>query len=308
MKIGIFLSDAPGAKSAADTVQAIVDVENDGFDSAWFGQVFGSDVMTLIAMAGMRTSRIELGTAVTPTYVRHPFAMAQQALTVASATNNRFTLGIGLSHAPVVEGMWGMSYDKPARHMREYLSVLLPLVRDFKVAHNGDLYRTNAGLRVPGAAPMSVMVAALAPRMLKMAGEQTDGTITWMTGLKAIANHVSPKIRAAAQEAGRPAPRIAVGLPIAVTDDPAAARERAGKVFQMYGTLTNYRRVLDIEGAPGPADVVIVGNEAEVERQLRDLASAGATDYFAPILPVGDDVMASVTRTRNLLKSLVGKI
>jgi alkanesulfonate monooxygenase SsuD/methylene tetrahydromethanopterin reductase-like flavin-dependent oxidoreductase (luciferase family) len=142
--------------------------------------------------------------------------------------------------------MWGLSYDKPARHMREYLNVLLPLVREFKVAYNGDLYRTNAGLRVPGATPPPVMIAALAPRMLKLAGENADGTITWMTGTKAIANHVSPKIRAAAQEAGRPAPRVAVGLPIAVTDDAVLGRERAGAAFQMYGTLTNYRRILDI--------------------------------------------------------------
>ena len=214
MKIGLMFGDAPGAQSANDTVDAIVQVEKDGFDQVWFGQIFGSDVMTLIAMAGPRTSRIEFGTAVVPTYPRHPFVMAQQALTVQSAPNNRFTLGIGLSHQPVIEGMWGMSYNKPAKHMREYLSVLMPLVTDFKVGFQGEQYRTTGALTIPGAKPLPVMIAALAPVMLKLAGERTDGTILWMTGLAAIQKHIAPKLQAAASGAGRPSPRIACGLPV----------------------------------------------------------------------------------------------
>jgi F420-dependent oxidoreductase-like protein len=264
--------------------------------------------MTLIAMAGQRTSRIELGTAVVPTYARHPFVMAQQALTVQSATQGRFTLGIGLSHQPVIEGMWGLSYDKPARHMREYLAVLMPLVTEFKVAYKGDLYRTYGALTVPGATPLTVMIAALAPLMLRIAGEHTAGTVTWMTGARAIETHVGPKLRAAAEEAGRPAPRIATGLPIAVTDDEARGRARAGQIFRMYGQLPNYRRILDVGGVPGPAEVALVGNEASVERQLRELASSGATDFFGAMMPVGDDAAGSLARTRALLKSLVGKI
>lgn len=308
MKIGLMMGDVPGAKNASDSVDAIVAVETDGFDSAWFGQVFGSDVMTLIALAGQRTSRIELGTAVVPTYARHPFAMAQQALTVQSATQGRFTLGIGLSHAPVIEGMWGLSYDKPARHMREYLAVLTPLLTEFKVAYRGELFRTMGALQIPGATPLPVMIAALAPVMLKIAGEHTAGTITWMTGAKAIETHIGPKLRAAAAGAGRPAPRIAVGLPVAVTDDEAAGRARAGQIFQMYGQLPNYRRILDVGGVPGPAEVALIGDEASVEGQLRELASSGATDFFGAIMPVGDDAGGSMARTRALLKSLVGKI
>jgi alkanesulfonate monooxygenase SsuD/methylene tetrahydromethanopterin reductase-like flavin-dependent oxidoreductase (luciferase family) len=155
---------------------------------------------------------------------------------------------------------------------------------------------------------MPVLIAALAPMMLKIAGGLADGTVTWMTGPRTIETHIAPKLNAAAKEAGRPAPRIAVGLPIAVTEDVAAAKERAAQYFVVYGQLPNYRRVLDKEGAAGPADVAIVGDEAAVERQLRDLASAGATDFFAPIFPVGDDAQASLARTRALVKSLVGKI
>jgi F420-dependent oxidoreductase-like protein len=208
----------------------------------------------------------------------------------------------------VIEAMWGLSYEKPARHVREYLSVLLPLVREGKVSFNGEVYRTNAGIRVPGYEPMPVMISALAPLMLKMAGELTDGTITWMTGAKTIESHIAPKLHAAASAAGRPQPRIAVGLPIAVADNVEESRTRAGQYFQMYGTLPNYRRVLDKEGVAGPADVVITGNEAACEQQLRAIASAGATDFFGAIYPVGDDAASSMTRTRALLQSLIGKL
>jgi len=243
-----------------------------------------------------------------PTYPRHPHMLAQQALTVQAATGGRFNLGIGLSHAPVVEGMWGLSYERPAVHMREYLSVLLPLIQEGRASFSGDFFRVNATVAVPVPKPPPVLIAALAPVMLRMAGEMTDGTITWMTGPKTLETHIVPRITKAAGGAGRPAPRIVAGLPIAVTDDPAGARERAARSFQIYGTLPNYQRMLNIEGAGGPADVAIVGNEKEVEKQLRDIASAGATDFLAGMFPSGDDIRASLERTRELLKGLVGKV
>ncbi len=307
MKIGLMHSDG-GTATIADQIQQIVDEENDGFEAAWWGQIFGGDSLTIIALAGQRTSKIQLGTSVIPTYPRHPFAMAQQAMTVQAACGGRLTLGIGPSHQPVVEAMWGMSYDKPARHIREYLQVLIPLLRDGRVQFSGELYKTMAGITVVGATPMPVLISALAPVMLKLAGTVADGTITWMTGPKTIETHIVPSITKAANEAGRPAPRVVVGLPICVTDDAPAARETAGKFFAMYGGLTNYRRMLDKEGAAGPADVAIAGNEAQVEQQLRDLASVGATDLIAPIFPAGADPAESMARTRNLLKSLIGKV
>ncbi len=307
MRIGLMHGDA-GNFTIEQLVQQVVDEENDGFDCAWFGQIFGADSMTAMAIAGTRTSRIELATAVIPTYTRHPWALAQQAMTVRAACDGRFTLGIGPSHHVVVENMWGMSYEKPARHVKEYLQVLLPLVREGTVQYKGGLYSAMGQLTVANGKPVSVMVSALAPLMLKMAGSMTDGTITWMTGVKTIATHVVPSISAAAKDAGRPAPRVAVGLPICVTDDVAAGRAAAAQGFAMYGGLPNYRRMLDREGAAGPADVAIVGDEASVEQQLRDFASAGATDLFGPILPSGPDAAASIVRTRALLKSLIGKV
>jgi len=308
MRIGLMLGDITGGGTVSEQVEQAVQAEQDGFDTAWFGQLMGVDALTIIALAGPRTSRIELGAGVMPTYGRHPYVMAQQALTVQAATSNRFTLGVGLSHQVVIETMWGLSYAHPARHMQEYLSVLLPLVREGRAAFNGEVFRVNAGVQVPGATPMPVLVAALAPRMLRIAGEMADGTVTWMTGLKTVETHVVPSIGGAAKAAGRPAPRVAVGLPICVHDDVAAAREAANAVFRMYGALPSYRRMLDKEGAGGPGDVAIVGDEAAVERQIRDVASAGATDLVTPIYATGSDPAASLARTRALLKSLVGKV
>lgn len=307
MRIGLMHGDVSNF-TVAEMVQQIVDEEQDGFECAWFGQIFGADSLTVIAMAGQRTSRIQIGTAVIPTYTRHPWAMAQQAMTVQAATGNRFTLGIGPSHQVVVEHMWGLSYEKPARHVKEYLSVLLPLMREGRVAFSGEVYRTTGAIEVPGIQPIPVIISALAPMMLKIAGTMADGTVTWMTGPKTIETHVVPAITAAAREAGKPAPRVVVGLPIAVSDDVAAAREAAGKAFRMYGGLPNYKRMLDKEGAAGPADVAIVGNEAQVEQQIRALASAGATDFVAPVFPVGPDATASLARTRALLRSLIGRV
>jgi 5,10-methylenetetrahydromethanopterin reductase len=305
MKIAEF---AGGVNTVEGQVQSVINAENDGFDGIWFGQIFGPDVLTVLALAGQKTHRIELGTSVVPTYPRHPHMLAAQALTVQAASNGRFNLGIGLSHAPVVEGMWGLSCDRPAVHMREYLSVLLPLIREGRASFSGEFFRVNATVQVPVPKPPPVLIAALAPVMLRIAGEMTDGTITWMVGPKALQNHIVPRITKAANEAGRPAPRVVVGLPIAVTDDPEGAKERAARSFQVYGTLPNYKRVLDIEGAGGPADVAIVGKENEVEQQLRGIASAGATDFLAGMFPVGGDVQASLGRTRTLLKGLVGKL
>ena len=294
--------------SIGQLIEDVQSAERDGFNGVWFSQVFGGDTLTAIALAGTQTERIELGTSVIPTYLHHPFSLAQQALTVGAAADGRFVLGIGPSHEPVVEQMWGLSYEKPARHVREYLSVLRPLIDEGRVSFNGDVYKVNGGLQVPDAKPVSVVISALAPVMLRIAGELADGTVTWMAGRKTIETHVAPRINKAAHEAGRPAPRVCVALPVAVTNDLEKTRERAAQVFSMYGQLVNYRRVLDIEGAEGPADVGIFGTASEVEQQIRALAAAGATDLIAAVFPGSDDAESSMRETRELLKSLISSV
>ena len=305
MKISIFYG---GPADVDSQVRAVQDYEAQGFDGVFFGSVTGADAMTVIALAGQKTTRIELGTSVVPTYLRHPTGMAMQALATQAATGGRFTLGLGPSHKPFVEGMLGIPYDRPAVHTREYLSVLLPLLHGEPVSFQGEFFKVSGQVRVPNTEAPQVLISALAPVMLRIAGELAGGTITWMAGLRGVESHVVPRIRKAAQEAGRPEPRIMVGLPIVVTDDAAAAKEKAAQAFRVYGTLPNYQRILATSGAAGPADVAIVGNEAEVERQLRDLASAGATDFLTGMFTVGDDPQASLRRTTACLKELVGKI
>lgn len=305
MKLAIFHG---GGMDVESHVQAAVTAESEGFDSYWYPQIFGPEALTVIALAGQKTSRIEFGTSVVPTYVRHPTIMAQQALTVQAATNGRFNLGLGLSHAPVVEAMWGLSYERPAVHMREYLSVLQPLLTEGRVSFSGEFFRVNAQAAVPAPKPPPVLIAALAPVMLKMAGERTDGTITWMVGPKTLESHIVPRIDKAAADAGRPTPRKVVALPVCVTDDVDDALQRASGNFAVYGTLPNYQRVLNIEGAEGPKDIVIAGSESEVEAKIRNVGSAGATEFVAAEFPSGPDPKASLERTRALLKSLIGKL
>ena len=310
MRIGLF----PGARRETAvlrvTLEQVIKAEADGFDSIWFPQLpnLGYDVLSIIALAGVQTSRIELGTAVIPTFPIHPLALAKQALTTQVACGGRLTLGLGLSHRPAIEDMMGLSYHSPARHMREYVTVVRSLIDEGRAEFEGRAFNMKAELTVPESSPCPIIIAALAPRMLRLAGEMADGTVTWMAGVKTIDSHIAPRIQAAAQAAGRPQPRVVVGLPVAVTDDPSGARESAAHTYERYGQLTNYRRMLDIEEVEGPSEVAVVGNEAQVEEQLRGFASAGATDFIASVLPVGETHNESASRTRQLLQSLVGKL
>ncbi len=271
-----------------------------GLSGFWMPNIFGLDAINTLSIVGRETERCELTTAVVPTYPRHPTAMAQQALTASAASGGRFVLGIGLSHKIVIEDMLGFSYEKPARHMREYLEVLGPLLRGEPASYQGEQYRVNAGLQVPDAGVVPLLVAALGPVMLKLAGRLADGTITWMTGPKTLENHVIPGIRAGAQEAGRPEPRISVGLPIVITGDGASARETIAKTLAIYGTLPSYRAMLDREGAEGPGDVAIVGDEKSVGAELDRLRDIGVTEFGGAIVPLEE---GSAKRTFEYLAS-----
>ncbi|GAB4326040.1 MAG: TIGR03564 family F420-dependent LLM class oxidoreductase [Dehalococcoidia bacterium] len=304
MRIGIGIGAGAGQDGTIDELlEQFERAEADGFASAWVANIFSHDAITLLALAGRVTSSIELGTFVVPTYLRHPVALAQQALTAAAAANGRFTLGIGLSHRVVIEDMLGLDYSRPVRHAREYLSVLIPLLEGKRVRFRGELYRVAAEVAVPGSSRPPVIVAALGPQMLRLAGRMADGTATWMGGPSYLAHTAVPTITAAAAEAGRPTPRVVAGFPIAVTTEVEAARAAASKIFQVYGTLPSYRAILDVEGAADPADIAIVGPEAEVEGQLRRLASAGVTDFNASPFYVKDDPGAT-NRTRAFLAEL----
>ncbi|MCU1354340.1 MAG: F420-dependent oxidoreductase, family [Acidimicrobiales bacterium] len=298
MRIGIFGGDG----SVAHHLHAAGQTEADGFDSYWLPQIFGPDAMGVLTAVGVHVPRIELGTAVVPTFPRHPVVMATQALTVQSASGGRFSLGIGLSHQWVVENMFGYPFDKPVRHMREYLEVLGPLIREGSVKYDGETLQVEVSVAVAGASPCPILVAALGEQMLKVAARLADGTVTWMTGPATLAEHTVPTIVAEAEKAGKGAPRIVSALPLAVTDDPDGARAKAAKIFQMYGMLPSYRAMLDREGAAGPEDVAIVGSAEEVRAGIQRMADAGVTDFVA--VEFNDDEPVR-TATRDVLKSFL---
>lgn len=289
MRIGVMIGGDGVQRTLDDIVDTARRVEQAGLDDVWMANIFSHDAISTLALVGRETSRVGLGTAVTPTYPRHPVAIAQQALTTAAASGNRFTLGIGLSHKLVIEDMFGMSYDKPANHMREYLSVLMPLVRGETATYQGEQYRVNnVTLDVPDAERLPVVIAALGPVMLKLAGELADGTNTWMVGPKTMEEHILRRLRDAASGAGRPDPLVVGGFPIVLTDKPDAARAKIAENLTIYGQLPSYRAMLDKEGADGPADIAIVGDENTLRGELKRLEDMGVTHFNAAIAAVDD--------------------
>jgi len=300
------MSNAINAGTIDDVVAEATAARQLGAHTFWSSQIFGHDALTVLAVVGREVPGIELGTAVVPTYPRHPMMLAQQALSTQAAINSRgdagLCLGIGLSHKIVVESMWGLSYDKPVRHLKEYLSVLMPLLEGKPVSFAGEEFRVNGGVSVPGSSRPSVLVAALGPQMLRVTGALADGTSTWCVGPKTLTELTIPTLRQAAADAGRPEPRIAVALPVCVTDDVAGARARAAQVFAVYDTLPSYKSMMNREGVDGPGGLAIVGTEAEVRDQIAELAAIGVTDFNAGVFTANPDELA---RTNSVLRELV---
>ena len=303
MRIGIYGGNVRRGRPLTSLVDEVVQMEEQGFASYWSPQVGTFDALTMLALAGQATSQIELGTAVVPSYPRHPSALAQQAATVNALCGGRLVLGVGPSHRPGIEAL-GLAYDRPARHMREYVTILKELGAEGRVDFEGEMYRVKTGFACPEASPLTVVVSALAPLMLKAAGEVADGTVTWMVGPRTIADSTAPRITKAAAAAGREAPRVVVGLPVCVHDDKAQATARAVQIFQGYGMLPNYRRQLDAEGIDQAGEIAVVGNEDDVTAQLQAFFDAGATEVIASVYPAGDDSRGSFARTTELLKAL----
>lgn len=303
MRIGIYGGNVRRGQPLTSLVDEIVQREEQGFASYWTPQVGTFDALTMLALAGRQTSRIELGTAVVPSYPRHPSALAQQAATTNALCDGRLVLGVGPSHAPGIEAL-GLAYDRPALHMREYVTVLKALGGEGRVDFQGKMYQVRTGFACPDAKPFAVVISALAPLMLKAAGEVADGTVTWMVGQNTIRSKTAPALAKAATDAGRDAPRVVVGLPVCVHGDKAQATARAVQIFQGYGQLPNYRRQLDAEGLDQAGEIAVVGNEDEVSAELRGYFDAGATEVIASIYPAGDDSRGSFARTTELLQAL----
>ena len=279
MRIGAMTADMGSLSVALEHARTLATA---GYDTVWVPQLLGVDALMTAALLGRQVPGIEIGTAVVATYPRHPLVMAQQALTAQAACGGRLTLGIGVSHRFVIEGIYGGSFDRPRSHLEDYLKLLLPALR-------GEQH-----VSVADAAPPSVLVAAMGPRMLELAASAADGTITWMTGPRTLEHHVVPAITTTGPR------RVVAGLPVGVTADVSAAREQVAHDFRIYGRVPSYRAMLDREGADGPADVAILGDEERVAAQVQALADIGVTDLL--VAEFGDD------DTRRLTRKTLGEI
>ena len=298
MKIGVMIGADNPEGGLNDVIDLAKKAEELGLDSVWLANIFSYDAISTMALIGRETNTIHLGTAVTPTYPRHPVAMAQQALTTAAASDNRFTLGIGLSHKLVIEDMFGLSYSKPIRHMKEYLGVLMPLLRGESANFDGQEYNVHGvQFNVPEAKEVPVVIAALGPQMLKLAADMVDGTNTWMVGPNTMEQHILKTF----EDAGKSNPTIVAGLPIVMTNNIDAARESIAKNLTVYGQLPSYRAMLDREGVEGPADLALVGDENYLFGQIKRFADMGVSDFNAAIMDVEE---GSYDRTIEFLASL----
>lgn len=299
--------DGADARSHLDAaIEPIVASERAGFHRAWMGQTPAMtgmgvpwDVLTALTVAAGRTSRIGLGTGVAVAYTQHPLALARQALTTNAAANGRFTIGIGVSHPFVVEPL-GCSYERPTAFLREYLEVLIPAMAGEPVEHQGPRITTTGQVSIPGVPAPPVITAALGPQMLDLAGELTDGTFTVWAGPKALEEHIIPRLTRAATRAGRPAPQVIAGLPVVLTNDPGPVREQLTASFEMLGQAPAYRAALEREGADSIGDICLVGDEADIDKQLRRFAEIGVTEFV--VMSTGDTAMEA--RTTEFLASL----
>ncbi|MEM7218689.1 MAG: TIGR03564 family F420-dependent LLM class oxidoreductase [Pseudomonadota bacterium] len=304
MKIGINGTGLVQRASVAAITEHAREAQQAGFASYWLAEhpVGGFDALTVLTAVGAAVPAIELGTAVIPTYPRHPMALAGQTLTSGDAIGRPIALGIGLSHE-VMMAQLGIGFDKPIRHLREYLSILMPLLREGRVSYTGETLSCEATLFKAPDAPPPVVVAALGPQALGVAGRLADGTTLAWVGPRTVRDHIAPRIGAAAEAAGRDAPRIIATLPVCVTANEAPLRQRIGETLTMYANLPSYRAMFEREGVAGPADLAIVGSASHVREQIERLAAAGVTDFAASEYVTNADERAA---TRELLTNLAG--
>jgi len=310
MRIGLMVGPVRGAKIERFRADARW-AEEAGLLSVWIPQVPNDfDALTGATIAGAATTRIEIGTAVVPVQPRHPIALAQQALSVQTVCGGRLTLGLGVSHHWIIEEMLGLRYERQALTMRCYLDVLDQAFRGpGPVDVENELFRIHNPLDITDNARTPVMLAALGPLMLRLAGARTDGTILWMADERAIATHVVPEITRAAAAAGRPPPRIVAGVPVCLCRDEelAIAVARTNRLLAEAETSPNYQTLLDRGAAHEVGDLLAAGNESRIEQRLRAFIDAGATEIAVRVVPIGesrDERMASLERTRAFVASL----
>ncbi|PXX62437.1 F420-dependent oxidoreductase-like protein [Nocardia tenerifensis] len=254
-----------------------------GLSSLWFGQTFTHDSAVLSAVVGREVPELEVGTSAIPISARHPLLIAGQAQTAQAATHGRFTLGLALGTQAFTEPVFGVSYDRPIARLREILIALRDVFDTGTVDFHGETLTAVAPLpaAVAGARPaVPILVAAMGPQALRVTGEFADGTLPFLVGPQALAEHVVAPITEAAARAGRPAPRIAVMVPGVVTADVDGARAAAERQTAFYNDIPSYRRIIELSGASRAADLVVIGDEQTIADRVAEYFEAGATDVL----------------------------
>jgi F420-dependent oxidoreductase-like protein len=313
MRLGVMIGAERGdmARKITKFLADIEWAEAAGLDTAWMPQVPDDfDALTMVVLMGARTTRIELGTAVVPLQAQHPIALARQALSVHAGSGGRLVLGVGPSHHWIIRDMLGLPYERPAAYTREYLEVLnaalagpgaVDVENESFTVHNPTAL--GAGPRLP------VLLAALGPVMLRIAGELADGTVLWMADERAIGDHIAPRITTAADRAGRPAPRIVAGIPVCLcaNSEIDTAKTRANRILAEAQTSPNYQRLLDRGDAQNVGDLCAAGDEDAILARFKQFADAGVSDLSVRLLPIGDtrdELVASKHRTREVIAEL----
>ena len=303
MRIGINGTGLVQRASVEAIVEDVRRAHADGFAAYWLAEhpTGGLDALTVLTAAGLQVPEIELGTAVVPTFPRHPMALAGQALTARAAIGHRVTLGIGLSHE-VMMAQLGLPFEKPIRHLREFLSILVPLLDEGQVQFEGQTLSCNANAFFGSDGHFPLVVAALGPQALRVAGRLADGTTLAWVGPKTIANHIVPTLTESASEAGRPAPRVVATLPVCVTAQPDAVRASISETLSMYARLPSYAAMFEREGVTQPGELAIVGSANDVRSGIERMAEAGVTDFAASVFATS---RAEGEASRALLAELV---
>ena len=317
MRVGVMIGPErrDTARKPEGMIRDIEWAEAAGMDTAWIPQIPSDfDALLTVALLATKTTKIELGTAVVPLQAQHPIALARQALSAHAIAGGRLALGVGPSHHWIVSDMLGLPYEKPAAYTRDYLEVLQAAFRGpGPVDVENDTFTVHNPLELGPVAPLPVLVAALGPVMLRIAGERADGTVLWMADERAIGDHIVPRITKAADNAGRPAPRIIAGIPVTLCapSQVDAARERANRILGEAEFSPNYQRLLDQGEAKDVGDICAAGDEEAILARFRSFADAGVTDLSVRLLPIGDnrdELIASKRRTREVIAELAAQV
>ncbi|MFJ9351133.1 LLM class F420-dependent oxidoreductase [Streptomyces sp. NPDC101237] len=297
MTVGVVLNASNAANQVDATVRLAEETAESGLASAWFGQTFGADSPQLAAIVGREVPGLQVGTSAIPVFGRHPLLVSSQALTAQAATHGRYHLGLALGTRLLTETGFGLPFERPVARLREFLTALRQLTETGTADFHGELLTATTPFpsRVPGAEDgVPLLVAAMGPQALRVSGELADGILPYLAGPRALAEHVVPALHAAAEAAGRPAPRVVALVPGVVTDDVDVVRAKAVESLAFYERIPSYARVIELSGGRRAGDLAVIGDERAVEAEVRRYRDAGATE----VVFSGTDIAGEADRRR----------